>query len=358
MELCLLSNNRKLSSDELATAKIICDESLRDLIGRPAYIRDNAIDTEFALPDANWSYAAPNDFVKLFWRISKASPADINLLRGFTQPFSGYNLFNVCDGKGLSSAEMQFDDDFERKLAEALVANNRQFVDEYKAQITGLPPQFIFRPPLMLGEVGHNVGGYVVNHDVCMYQERINLFYKSGLAERVKARIEANGEVKICEIGAGYGALCYWFKEAFPNASYTIIDLPESLLFSKLYIRLTRPDITSSVGLAKAKFGVRFLPNYMAEELDDSFDLIINTLSMSEMTEYQVRKYVSLMKTSWLKGDGIFFEQNQDNSHMNLLFAEEIFSSEFPYHQSLNANNATYRNGRPNLWGLKPFELV
>ena len=42
----------------------------------------------------------------------------------------------------------------------------------------------------------------------------------------------------------------------------------------------------------------------MAEELDDSFDLVINTLSMSEMTEHQVLKYAHLMRRRWLKPDG------------------------------------------------------
>ena len=94
------------------------------------------------------------------------------------------------------------------------------------------------------------------------------------VGDLIRNRIEENGEVKVLEIGGGYGALAYWFKSAFPNATYTIIDLPESLLFSRLYLSLTRPDIKTSSELNDIKYGVRFLSNYMAEELDDSFHLL------------------------------------------------------------------------------------
>jgi hypothetical protein len=357
-ELNLLRNSRKLSATELEVAKAICEEMRRDVMGRPQYLQVRNADAEFALPDANWSYDAPNDFVKLFRRIVEAEPLDIQWLRGFTQVFSGYNLFGVGDGKSLRAAEMQFDDGFELRLAERLVEYNERFVHEHKALIQGLPQEFIFRPPSMLGEIGHMVDGTLVNSDTNTYQERINLLYRSGLAQRIRETIERTGEARICEIGGGYGALCYWFKQAFPNASYTIIDLPESLLFSRLYISLTRPDIPKSFGLADAKFGVRFLPNYMAEELHESFDLIINTLSMSEMTEYQVRKYAALMTKAWLGTDGVFFEQNQDNRSMGLLCAMELFATEFPHHYPLNREDAGYRNGVPNIWSLKPLELT
>ena len=67
------------------------------------------------------------------------------------------------------------------------------------------------------------------------------------------------------------------------------------------------------------------------------------------MTEYQVRKYAHLIKTSWLKKGGIFFEQNQDNTHINLLFAQQILMSEFSHRTAINRGE-TLRNGYPNVW--------
>ena len=345
----LLKNNRKLSRDELTIAKQICNEAYKSVVERADYMTKCNVDRKFALPAANWSFEAPNEFMNLFKRIAKADELDINRLRFFTAVFSGYSLFEVTAAAGLTASDICFREDIDQALAIKLCERNPVFVDEHHRLVADLPGEFIFRPPNMLGEIGHMVNGVLVNNDTNTYQERINLIWESGLDDLIRNRIEENGEIKALEIGGGYGALAYWFKSAFPNASYTIIDLPESLVFSRLYLSLTRPDIKTGFGLNEIKYGVQFLPNYMAEQLNGSFDLIINTLSMSEMTEYQVRKYAHLIKTSWLKKGGIFFEQNQDNTHINLLFAQQILMSEFSHRTAINRGE-TLRNGYPNVW--------
>ena len=203
-ELSLFRHNRKLSAAELAVAKEICNEMQAAVAGRRDYMREHAVDAKFALPDANWSYHAPNEFVRLFARIAQASAADINRLRGFTQVFSGYSLFDASRGYGFAAADMQFDADFESRLAQKLVERNAPFIREHLALTQDLPPEYIFRPPSMLGEVGHIVDGVLVNNDTNTYQERINILYKSGLAERVREKIAATGEARICEIGGGW----------------------------------------------------------------------------------------------------------------------------------------------------------
>ena len=357
-ELILLSDNRALSTTELVEARRICDELTAATVGRDEYLRTHKVDKAFALPDANWSYDAPNEFVQLFKRIAKGCEEDLNRLRGFTQVFSGYNLYEVADGKGHRAATMQFNEGFEARLEGNLVARNLKYIDPHKAQIADIPPALVLRPPVMLGEVGHMVDGVLVNHDTFVYQERINILYYSGLADLVQRKIEATGKVNICEIGGGYGALCRWFMEVFPQASYTIVDLPESLLFSRLYASLTKPGLAFTFGLDPANPGVRFTPNYMAEELDDSFDLIINTLSMSEMTEYQVRKYAGLMSTSWLKEDGVFFEQNHDSRYLGLICAQDVLASEFEFHYPLRSATKRFGQGLANLWALNPLPPV
>ena len=352
----LLRNNRKLSRDELTIAKQICNEAYKSVVERVDYMTKCSVDRKFALPAANWSFEAPNEFMDLFKRIAKADELDINRLRFFTAVFSGYSLFEVTAAAGLTASDICFREDIDQALVIKLCERNPVFVDEHYRLVADLPGEFIFRPPNMLGEIGHMVNGVLVNNDTNTYQERINLIWESGLGDFIRNRIEENGEVKALEIGGGYGALAYWFKSAFPNASYTIIDLPESLVFSRLYLSLTRPDIKTDFGLNEVNYGIRFLPNYMAQQLDGSFDLIINTLSMSEMTEYQVRKYAHLIKTSWLKKGGIFFEQNQDNTHINLLFAQQILMSEFSHRTAINRVE-TLRNGYPNVWSNDPITL-
>lgn len=354
---CLLKDNRRLSDRELMVARSICDEAVEWVEERPAYIRRHGIDARFALPDANWSYEAPNEFVRLFRRVANGDRQTLSHLRGLAAVFSGYNLYQVCSSEGLIAADLEFDDCLDRQIEQRLKERNQVHVDEWRQLTYRIPRRFIFAPPRMLGEVGHDVEGVIVNNDTCTYQERVNLIYGSGLADWLDRRVEANGEVKICEIGGGYGALGHWFKQAFPEASYTLIDLPESLLFSRLYLSLTRPDLRTSAGFSHAPRGIRFIPNYLAEGLTEPFDLVINTLSMSEMSEFQVRRYVELLKQHWLAEGGLFFEQNQDNRPLGLQCAEDLFAGEFARRLSLKTEGQRFRNGSPNIWSLFPFRL-
>ncbi len=253
--LSLLRDNRPLTAAELGLARRIGAEMTEATAGREAYMRQHRTDVRFALPDANWSYDAPNEFVQLFKRIAAASADDIRQFRGFTQVFSGYNLFEVADGHGLSAADTVHDSQLDDKLEFRLRERNEEFVELHRMQIAGLPPKFVFRPPALLGEIGHLVDGIIVNHDTSAYQERINILFESGLAGWVQGRLDAGRDVRICEIGGGYGALCHWFRKTFPQASYTIVDLPESLLFSHLYVSLTLPDTRTTMGLAEAPGG-------------------------------------------------------------------------------------------------------
>jgi hypothetical protein len=353
----LVTHNQRLSESELLVAKAICQDTVRMVKDRDLAVRNKQVDIRFALPDANWSYDAPNEYVRVFRRLSECDPSDMMHFRGFTQVFSGYNLYQVLPGEGLTTSNLTFDEDFDRGVAERLQARNWSFVEEWHRQTQGLSRQFVFCPPAKLGEVGYDIGGVIVNSDTCTYQERVNSIVQSGLMSWLMSRIEAAGEVRICEVGGGYGALCHWFKSALPEASYTIVDLPESLLFSRLYTTLTRPDLCSVAGLEQTKYGVRFVPNYLADSLNEEFDLLINTLSMSEMSEYQVRKYVDIMKNVWLRNGGMFFEQNHDNRHLGFLFAQDIIATEFIFRTKLFDENTGFRNGKPNIWSMHPIEL-
>jgi hypothetical protein len=356
-KLVSIKDNRSLSKCELVRARTICEEARESVLERPNYIQRHGIDPQFALPDANWSYDAPNEFVQLFRRVCDADAPTLQHLRGLSQVFTGYNIYEVCNARGLSVANLTLDDALDASTRLRLDERNAPNIELWRHMTRGIPRRFIFTPARMLGEVGHDVDGVLVNSDTCTYQERINLIYASGIADWIDRRIEETGTVRICEIGGGYGALCSWFKQAFPEATYTIVDLPESLLFSRLYVSLTRPDLSTSCGLEGAAHGVRFVPNYMAEQLAEPFDLAINTLSMSEMSEYQVQRYLDLMKRVWLRERGLFFEQNMDNRPMGLQCAEALIRDEFPEHRSLRAHASYLREGSPNVWSLEPIRL-
>lgn len=350
-------DNRRLSDAEFLVARQICKEVLESVQSRPQFVSANGIDPKFAMPDANWSYEAPNEFVDLFVRVSRSEKDVIENLRAFSQVFSGYNLYQVCDGKGLSVTKLELTDRIWEQVKFNLRERGFAFVFENLSMVKGLPERYLFKPPSMLGECGYSVNGTIVNRDTNGYQERINLIFESGIGNYLDSLLRQRDEIRILEIGGGYGAIAYWFKQAFPKASYSIVDLPECILFSRLYLTLTIPDMPTSFGLDPAQYGIRFIPNFMSEQLEESFDLVINTLSMSEMSAYQVERYVDLIKNVWVRDEGLFFEQNQDIRSIGLLFAEGIFASKFSERVNLHPEGLSYTNGYPNVWSNHPIML-
>jgi putative sugar O-methyltransferase len=139
--------------------------------------------------------------------------------------------------------------------------------------------------------------------------------------------------LRILEIGGGYGALASALLATFPRCEYCICDLPESLLFSGLYLAMTREDgiALRQVGDANGLMAprVNLTPNYLFDRLDGHFDLVINTLSMSEMSNHQIEHYARDI-SKLIGSTGIFFEQNQDNRHMpRLTYSKPILEPHF-----------------------------
>lgn len=356
-EIILPLDSKCLSDQEFARAQAICKESLTSVHARDSYISQYGLDRDFALPDANWSYDAPNEFLKVYIRLSKADRLDLDNLRAFCQVFSGYNLYQVRNGAGLTTDNTILSPELFDQVASRLKSANHHFVEKWREVVNNIPTRYRFTPPTRFGECGHLVDGVIVNYDTITYQERVNLLYCSGVIDKLEAIARSGRAVHICEIGGGYGALAHWFRQAFPDCSYTIIDLPESLLFSRLYLSLSYGDVPNGYGLSPVDRGFRFTPNYIAEQLDEPFDLVINTLSFSEMSLHQVRKYVELIKTRFIAHEGLFFEQNQDNRHIGLLFAQQIFENAFPHRLQLGNYGMQLENGHPNIWSMSRFEL-
>ncbi len=352
----LPSQTRGVPSEDIARAKEIAERAIDLVNSRAGYIEANGVDPGFAYPDANWAFDAPNAFVRLFKRVAICDTEAIGQLRAFTQVFAGFNLYEMVKGP---SAVPEHLDGYSDAIIEGKLERNLPYFARWYALTEHLPYRCIFAPPRRFGEIGHEIRGVIVNHDTVAYQERINLLLEGGIIEWLDRLAAEKGEVKILEIGGGYGALATWFRSAFPSCSYTIIDLPECLLFSGLYLSLSRPDVRTGWGVdARVPFGLRFIPNYQADAVEESFDLVINTLSMSEMSIPQVRHYVSLMKTNWIKKQGLFFEQNQDNRHLGLICAQDIFAEEFHSRKSVSLTGKTLlHHGMANLWSLGPIDL-
>jgi hypothetical protein len=355
-QLVLPSQTSAISARDLARAQAIVRDATEMVESRARYVDENKIDPTFAFPAANWSVDAPNAFLQLFARVARCDAEAIGQLRGFSQVFTGHHLYEARGGElPIPRSLASYTD---KVVAANLEQHNPPYVALWQKLTAQLPYRCIMAPLYRFGEIGHSVRGVIVNHDTVSYQECINLFFESGIVSRLDRRAKERGEIRILEIGSGWGALASWFKTAFPNASYSIIDLPECLLFSSLYLSLGRPDLETGWGPRPVPYGFRFVPNYQADALSESFDLIVNTLSMSEMSEGQVRHYAALMKSHWLQEGGLFFEQNQDNRHLGLLCAQDVLAREFPFRKRLADGEAGLHKGVPNVWSLRAIDLI
>ena len=101
----------------------------------------------------------------------------------------------------------------------------------------------------------------------------------------------------------------------------------------------------------KRKGEICFLPNYLAEIIlpDEHFDLVINTLSMSEMTPLQVKTYASLISCA-IGTTGAFFEQNRDNRHIGLIDCREYLAPFFSKREQIEMRGAVSNRGDASIW--------
>jgi putative sugar O-methyltransferase len=97
--------------------------------------------------------------------------------------------------------------------------------------------------------------------------------------------IDFDAQMRVCEIGAGYGRNAFVFLSLFPNCQYTIIDIPPALYVAREYLSAVRPDAN-----------VRYLlPHEAAHLTPNRFDLLLNISSFHEMTPQQVEAYFELI---------------------------------------------------------------
>jgi hypothetical protein len=253
-----------------------------------------------------------------------------------SQQFSGYALWSMKYGGPLAPLD--------RAELAAAVASHADTPDSEALQrcerFAGrLPPYLRIGPPSKFGEIGWHVDNVIVNHDTWAHWERLTLLYEAGLLDRESPKCLMPG-ARVLEIGAGYGGLAWYLQQVCPEVHYTVVDIPESLVYSAIYLSaLCQP------------LSLRFLANYEFLELvysGEQFDLIINTLSMSEMREGQVRVYCQGLRRL-LADTGSFFEQNQDHRRAGWVHAQDLVAEYLPYRQPLGGP-PELPHGFANVW--------
>ena len=111
----------------------------------------------------------------------------------------------------------------------------------------------------------------------------------------------------VLEIGAGLGNLARVIKLLQPGARYMILDLPETLFFSHLFLRysfpeartlyITDPDSLLSLDRSGERPDFIFIPAGLYRVIPRmQVDLVVNTHSLGEMRQETVEAYLWLIQ--------------------------------------------------------------
>ena len=154
-----------------------------------------------------------------------------------------------------------------------------------------------------LGGFGHEIDGELVNIDTLKFYESLIALDRAGVLERFRSLTE---RPIIVEIGAGWGGFAYQFKKIMPHCIYVIIDLPQTMLFSGVYLKTLFPEAKTFIYGENGNniipfdsitdYDFVFIPHYLTKTFQlPRIDLCVNMVSFQEMTSNQVLSY-----TQWL----------------------------------------------------------
>jgi hypothetical protein len=363
-----LRDQRRLTPAEMNRGQAICAYGRRIVVQRDAYLALEHLDAAIYRPDGLWrlwdgsrppslSAEVPVDAHAYSSFASGGRPMLIEHIRVLARIVTGNVIDAVLHCETAEEMERVLtglDREFEKQAPYPDL-----WVRLYQDALCGVPEVFTFGPPPMLGEVGWVVNSTIVTRSTYAALERLALNYEAGFLDRETGdALMPKSDPTIVEIGAGYGGLAYYLLKLLPQTRYIIVDLPETLLYSSLYLSLVFPNLATqylepdSPGPIDSGPGVTFVPNYMFQKLhpETRADLVINTLSMSEMAEAQVRAYC--VGISGMIGQaGAFFEQNQDNRPHGLLNAMDVIGEHFPRRNTLTGRFLrSVTEGTPNVW--------
>jgi hypothetical protein len=304
-------DNFALADDDWHRIELLCDRVAALRQGRSEYLRQRGLDPELYLPAHLWG----QDFVpRNFDRIASKDRHAIRHLRFLTYNFTGFSLLRMAASE--DTELLVVPDDVDAQVRRA-ARNAHAVTVGFVRDVQGLPRERIVATPRLFGESGWDVDGTIVNYDTWSTQQRLNGLHGSGVLDWLQRRRQANGRVRVVEIGAGFGNLAHALMQTVGPIDYTIVDLADSLIYSTIWLTTVRADVPWHLvepgdRLATAPSRVTFLANHLLDEFLPQLgnvDLVINTLSLSEMSPAQVALYARIVK-QLIGDDGVFYEQN------------------------------------------------
>jgi len=289
----------------------------------------------------------------------------IRKMRLYGHAFTGYQLATLEFAEKRPWLSEKLPDDWDQTLRR-LAGPPDQSVFDYVKVSSALPEHLRVSPPMKFGEIGWIWNSNIVNEDTYAYQERFCLMEENGLFEILNQKIASAGQLTLVEIGGGYGALAYYLMKLYgEKLHYVIVDIPESLAFSAIYLSVLFPDLENRVietergPLDTSSPGFSFLPNMYADlvsALAKPADLVLNTLSLSEMSDAQIHDYCRLASDA-IGSEGIFFEQNHQSNHAGPGgIPPQYLRNLKSFSTSLLPESFPKRRGDANLWVNDSYE--
>lgn len=296
----LLKDSGGLSEAEAAVALSLC-QSIAALAGA--------------------SETAVSPLTKGYRLLAGGNPRLIGRLRLFCAPLTGTGLLDASAAEIAPRQIAMIGKETLETGLDKLIAHNLEelrrhgLVFFWGRNTEGVPPRVIVSPPPRLGEVGYLVDGVIVNYDTVVCQERASLLYWSGVLDWLEhRRQQRSGTLRLLLLGGGYGALAHWLGGLYPEATLTLVDTPESLLFSGLYLALTRPELPRAFGVAPVTGGLRFIPDHQLSLLREPFDLVIDTRCAADRKRAPMSENVTLTMEPWLADAGLLFAQHHGDA--------------------------------------------
>ena len=308
---------------------------------RSKVIMKQNLDTDIAMPAGAWVFSGPMPIYELFEIVTNCDYKTINNLRLYSYNFSGFYLADLATEQGCQQyAPPNVNDDLYARLdAKAYYPTH---IEKMFWDITRrMPRDLVARMPKMLGEIGWEIHDGPVNTDTLTLQVRLNMLYETGIISWLQDREKSQRVQRILDIGAGIGNVEYCLSRTLKPCKYVICDIPESLLFSALYLHLTLPDAKhhiyngdNGLRLEEENSGVPefiYVPNYLFDDLNAShFDLVLNFGSFEEMSRKQVLHY-SKGIAKMIDENGILLELNPPYG----CNAKHILSTGFPHRHTI-----------------------
>jgi SAM-dependent methyltransferase len=181
-----------------------------------------------------------------------------------------------------------------------------------------LPSEWVLSEPD--SGIGFRIDGRLVSQDTVRYQGVIKSLYDSGILDK----LQQEKAPLILEIGGGYGALARHIKAAIPKSKVIIVDIPETLFMSAVYLaKNTKKDSVYVFSnddwdkdiLTESAYDFVLLPNGATNLLSDpDIHLALNVASFQEMRQSEAEDYFGFLRDNL---SGPLYSCNQSISTAN-----------------------------------------